>query len=42
MDIDVERVLNAVSERLRRTKVFLGNRLERALVPELGTHKCVL
>ncbi len=42
MDIEVERVLHAVTERLERANVFLGNRLERALVPELGTHKCVL
>jgi len=42
MDIEVERVLNAVEERLRRANAFLGNRLERAFVPELGTHKCVL
>ena len=42
MDIEVERVLHAVTDRLQRANKILGTRLERALVPELGTHECVL
>jgi len=42
MDIDVERVFHAVTDRLQRANKILESRLERALVPELGTHKCVL
>lgn len=33
MDIEVERVLNAVTDRLQRAQKLAGDRLERALVP---------
>ena len=43
MDIDVERVLKAVSERLQRaTNTVEINSLGHALVPGGGTHKCAL
>ena len=42
MDIDVERVLHAVSDRLARANQISEDRLERALVPAISTHKCVL